>query len=305
MQSRRPTAGGKSFRFLLVAALSVILVAVAYHAGHNRPKPVTQATNPAATKTVTPPPSKTPATHKDAQLQQLIDTWADQQNFHASVVATELTGAHRSASRDANTTMVTASTYKLFVAYATLHEVEQGTISLHTTTRTGQTVEAALQKMILQSDNTSAEALGFLIGWDKIDSLAASVGATHTDINNYDNAGNPTRGDKHSTAADLATIVTKLQQGTLLNTSDTQLLLRLMEKQVWRERIPAGVPSGVAVADKPGWLSPADGESGYVENDAAIVYGPKSTYLLVIMTDGGSTQPLVDLSSQIYQYLEH
>jgi beta-lactamase class A len=70
-----------------------------------------------------------------------------------------------------------------------------------------------------------------------------------------------------------------------------------MKSQVWRERIPAGVPSGIAVADKPGWLD-------NVENDAAIVYGPKSTYTLVIMTTGNSTQPLADLSKQIYDYLQ-
>jgi beta-lactamase class A len=83
----------------------------------------------------------------------------------------------------------------------------------------------------------------------------------------------------------------------LLNTSNTDLLLRLMKTQQWRERIPAGVPSGIAVADKPGWLND-------VQNDAAIVYGPKSTYTLVIMTNGASTSPLADLSRQIYTYLE-
>lgn len=209
----------------------------------------------------------------------------------------ELGGSLRTASRNPATAMVTASTYKLYVAYAALHEVEQGTYTMQTTTRTGQTVSAALNKMILQSDNTSAETLGFLVGWDKVNSLAASVGATHTDINNYNNAGVAANGDKHSTAADLTTMVAKLQQGTLLNTANTQLLLGLMKTQAWRERIPAGVPSGVAVADKPGWLA-------NVQNDAAIVYGPKSTYTLVVMTNGNTTKPLADLSKLVYDYLQ-
>jgi beta-lactamase class A len=111
-------------------------------------------------------------------------------------------------------------------------------------------------------------------------------------------------GDKHSTAQDLATILQKLYAGSLLNSSHSQLLLSLMKQQHYRERIPAGVPSGVAVADKPGWLGPADGESGYTQNDAAIIYGPKSAYLLVITTTGSSTQPLASLSQQVYNYLE-
>jgi beta-lactamase class A len=168
---------------------------------------------------------------------------------------------------------------------------------MNTPTRTGQTLQAALQKMILQSDNSSAEALGFLVGWDKVDALAAAVGATHTHINNYTRAGVAANGNKQSTTADLSTMLHKLQQETLLNASDTALLLGLMKTQVWRERIPAGVPTGISVADKPGWLA-------NVQNDVAIVYGPKSTYLLVVMTNGSTTQPLADLSRVVYSYLQ-
>jgi beta-lactamase class A len=258
--------------------------------------------NPAPTKTAKTPTSAAkdtpkPVAHTDAQLQQIIDTWAAQHSFAATVDVQELHGSLRTAARAATSQMTTASTYKIYVAYATLHEVEQGTYTMQTSTRTGQTVQAALQKMILQSDNDSAEALGFLVGWDKVNALAKAAGAQATNINNYGSGGSLTNANKVSTAADLTTMITKLQQGTLLNSADTQLLLGLMKTQVWRERIPAGVPSGISVADKPGWLD-------NVENDAGIVYGPKSTYTLVIMTNGSTTQPLADLSRLIYDYLE-
>jgi beta-lactamase class A len=230
-------------------------------------------------------------------LQQIVNNWAAQQPFETTVDVQELGGNLREATRNQNTAMTTASTYKVYVAYAVLHQVEQGTYTMNTHTRTGQTIGATLSKMILQSDNASGEALGSLIGWGTVDSLAASAGATHTQLNNYDRYGNLTNTEKHTTATDLTTMVTKLQQGTLLNKSNTQLLLGLMENQEWRERIPSGIPAGITVADKPGWLS-------NVENDAAIVYGPKSTYTLVIMTSGSTTQPLADLSKLIYTYLE-
>jgi len=289
----------------LVKLLGILLLALVVGFGFSRVhhKSTAQATiAPVKSHTATPTPQPTastaqPSAHVDAQLQQIVDTWAAQHSFDSSVVVQELNDNLRTAGRNQENLMTTASTYKIYVAYAALHEVEQGTYTMNTATRTGQTVSAALQKMILQSDNTSADALGFLVGWDRIDALAASVGATHTDINNYNSAGVAANGDKQSTAGDLTVVVTKLQQGGLLNAADTQLLLGLMKNQVWRERVPAGVPSGIAVADKPGWL-------GDVENDAAIVYGPKSTYTLVIMTNGSTTQPLADLSRLIYNYLE-
>ncbi|HSX43287.1 MAG TPA: serine hydrolase [Candidatus Saccharimonadales bacterium] len=242
-------------------------------------------------------PFSRPKTHTDSGLQSVLASWSSQHAFDSAVDVHELTGTLRTAAQNSTTQMTTASTYKVYVAYATLHEVEQGRYTMNSPTRTGQTVSQALSKMILQSDNASAEALGFLVGWNRINSLAASAGATHTDINNYDSAGNATNGSKLSTAADLALMVTKLQQGNLLSKSHTDLLLNLMRQQIWRERVPAGVPAGVTVADKPGWLS-------NVQNDAAIVYGPKSTYVLVVMTNGSTTQPLADLSRTVYNYLE-
>jgi beta-lactamase class A len=260
-------------------------------------------TRPTQTDTVKPAAQATaqPTAHVDAGLQQIVDNWAAGHSFKSSVVVQELDGSKRSAARGSDSQMTTASTYKIYVAYAVLHSVEQGTFGTNTVTRSGQTVQAALQKMILQSDNNSAEALGFLVGWDKINALAAAAGATHTDINNYNSAGVAVNGDKLSTVADLSLMMQKLQQGTLLNAADTSLLLGLMKTQVWRERVPAGVPKGVSVADKPGWLT---GTGGNVQNDAAIVYGAKSTYLLVIMTNGSATQPLADLSRTVYGYLQ-
>lgn len=285
-----------------VLSIGVALAVVAgvgyykYTSAH-RTSPLAKTTAKPAQTTTHPQQPAQSSPHTDADLQRIITSWAAQRAFTSSVMAQELNGEQRGASLHATTTMTTASTYKIYVAYATLHQVEQGSITLRTKTRTGDSVNDCLDDMIRESDNDSAEALGFLVGWDTVNTLAAHAGATHTNINNYDSAGQATNGNKQSTAADLTLMVTKLQQGTLLNASDTQLLLGLMKNQQWRERVPAGVPAGVAVADKPGWLS-------NVENDAAIVYGPKSTYTLVVMTDGSTTQPLADLSRLIYNYLE-
>jgi beta-lactamase class A len=93
--------------------------------------------------------------HIDPKLQEAVDAWVSQQSFQGAVDVQEVNGKLRTAQHDNETAMVTASTYKVFVAYAVLHEAEQGTLSLNTKTRTGQTAQNALNKMILQSDNTA------------------------------------------------------------------------------------------------------------------------------------------------------
>jgi beta-lactamase class A len=239
-----------------------------------------------------------------SQLNQIITTWAGQQSFSSSVVIKQLTGGSQSTSYKADTSMVPASTYKIYVAYAILHGVEQGTYSLSTVTSDGNSIQTDLNNMILNSDNSAARTLGFLYGWKNINSLLQSQGINSTNLYNYVPPSTDPVGDKHTTANDLANTLSKLYNGQLLNSTNTQLLIGLMKQQHYRERIPSGVPSGIAVADKPGWLSPADGVNEYVQNDAAIVYGPKSTYILTIVTTGSSTQALANLSKLIYNQLE-
>jgi beta-lactamase class A len=285
---------------LIFGLLIVCLLFGVYHVGEHglqlAAKPKSKP-KPAAAQQV-------PEPQPDAALNQLIAAWAGQHSFISSVVVTELTGSLRTAAYNQASSVVPASTYKIYVAWAVLHGIEQGDYTLSTKTDDGSTIQADLQKMILNSDNDAARTLGFLYGWKNINALLQSQGIRSTDMYNYVPPSTLPVGNKHTTAADLATTLQKLYAGQLLNTTHTQWLLQLLKTQHYRERIPAGVPSGVAVADKPGWLSPADGENGYTENDAAIVYGPKSTYILVITTTGSTTQPLTDLSRQVYAYLE-
>ena len=282
--------------FVWLLALVVILIVIfyGYHAGER-----VAPNHPAATQPATAPPTTT-----DAALNQILSSWASQYSFSSSVDVIELTGSHRVASYNPASSIVPASTYKIYVAYAILHGVEQGKYTLQTTTSDGNTIQTDLNNMILNSDNDAARTLGFLYGWQNIDALLKTQGIDSTDLYNYVPPSTLPVGDKHTTAADLALTLQKLYNGQLLNQVDTQLLLGLMERQNYRQRIPAGVPSGITVADKPGWLSYADGDGETAQNDAGVVYGPKSTYVLVITTTGTSTSAVANLSTQVYNHLE-
>lgn len=293
---------------LVVAVVAATLIVFGFH--HFDTKPVSSQHGDASQQSTTKkedakasaPPA--PQTHTDAALSQIINSWRASHSFTTSVVVTELTGNLRTATYNATSSVVPASTYKIYVAYAILHGIEQGGYTLSTVTSDGNSIQTDLNAMILNSDNDAARTLGFLYGWKNINTLLQSQGTTGTDLYNYIPPSTQPVGDKHTTASDLATILQKLYKGQLLNQTHTQLLLSLMEQQHYRERIPSGVPSGVTVADKPGWLTGNDDPGTIVQNDAAIVYGPKSTYLLVITTTGSTTQPLADLSKLIYTYLE-
>jgi len=235
--------------------------------------------------------------HVDNGLNSLIESWANEQNDKYGVSVIEINGSTRTAGYQSEKQFATASTYKMFVAYMTLHNIEHGIYSLKTRTMTGKNVGDCLTITIINSDNDCGKALGFLAGWVNITNNLRPLGITNTDLNNYVGRDTDPTGEKYSTPDDEATLLQLLSAGKLLSAQNTNLLLDLIKRQVHRERIPAGVPTGVAVANKPGW-------NDNVQNDMAIVYGPKSTYILVIMSDGNNPTPLANLSELIYNYLQ-
>lgn len=233
----------------------------------------------------------------DKAFQSKLRLLVEDKSADYAIAVQELNGQKRVARVSASTPMVTASTYKLYVAYATLHKIEQGKATLQTRLSNGQTVGGCLEVMIIESDNTCGRALGFFAGWSDTEKLLATKNITRTYLNNYDSNDMLLTKDKTSTAQAHVSFLRQLERGQLLTTSHTKLLLGYMKDQRWRERIPAGVPENVDVADKPGWLIG-------VQNDAAIVYGPKSTYVVVILSNGNSTSSLKDISAEIYGYLQ-
>ena len=284
----------------LIGGVAVVSLCIVLWRSHSRPVAPTSATRTNTTNT----PVVIPTPKVDAGLLQLVGAWSQQQKVQTAVYVQEMSGELRTASNNPTTSVVPASMYKIYVAYAVLAGIEKGQYNLNTKTTDGNTIQVDLKTMIVDSNNTAARTLGFMVGWKNINALLTEQGLTGTDLYNYVPPSTDPVGDKSTTVNDLGLILSKLYKNELLNEEHTQLLIGFMKQQHYRERIPAGVPATVVVADKPGWLSPADGVSQYIQNDAAIVYGPKSTYVLVIATNGSSTKPLARLSTQIYNYLQ-
>lgn len=196
----------------------------------------------------------------------------------------ELSGKHRRAMYNENKTFVTASTYKMFVAYSTLRRVEAGTWSWgDANIAGGRNLATCFDDMIVKSDNACAEALLRMIGFKEITNEVRAIGLSDTSFT--------TGNTPQSTASDEALFLAQLESSQLPLSEDSRSrLLDAMKRNIYRRGIPAGANG--QVADKVGFL-------WGLLHDAAIAYSPSGTYVLVIMTDGSSWDAIADLTRQI------
>ncbi len=240
-----------------------------------------------------PPIRLTSSRHYTNLVSPIITNWARELDVQSSVYFELLSpGGPTVSTHRSDIPRVPASTYKLFLVYAYLHQVEVGSVSLSQLVYDNMSADECIQSMLLVSSDVCSFALGNTMGWNNVDSFLNSKGFTSTVLNNYDSVGNFTK-NKQSTAQDLGLLLKRLALGELLSQESSTYMLDAMARQQWRERIPSGVPSSVRVAGKPGWLDD-------IENDAAIVYSDKGTYILVIFTDKAPIGSLSGLSKQIY-----
>jgi len=194
----------------------------------------------------------------------------------------ELSGAGRSAEYNSGKRFITASTYKLFVAYGTLKKAESGEWKWSDQIAGGRDMAACFDDMIVKSDNACAEALLKKYGYNNLTNDIRGLGLTSSGFGTD---------SPYSTPNNLALFLTKLEGSQLgLKPESRDKLLGAMKRTVHRQGIPAGATG--QVASKVGFL---DG----LLHDAAIVYSPSGTYVLVIMTDGSSWANIAELTRQI------
>lgn len=223
-------------------------------------------------------------------LNALIRYWEATTYGNYGIIVREIGGQNRYAEFGADKRFVTASTYKMFLAYTVFKKIEAGKITPSQTTDMGWTVEDCITEMIVNSTNPCAVSLQNLVGWKEVDRMLHQAGFTDTYLNNLHGDE-----DKYTTVRDEADFLLRLYGGSLMNQAHTNQLLGLMQRQIWRGGIPAGVPYGTTVANKVGFYD------GWI-HDVAIVYGPKSTYILAIMSRGGSDPGFAELSRQVYDF---
>jgi len=176
---------------------------------------------------------------------------------------------------------VAASTAKVLAAAAYYHRVETGAASLEDPLG-DYTAGFQLREMIQQSDNDSWSLIMDAVGHEELADYAASLGVSYDpEINTL-------------TPADMATIVSDLYSGSLLNAGDTAQLLSYMQDTNYETLIPAAVPAGITVFHKYGLLQDE-------LHDAAVLAQGDTAYALVIYTKGQDLSDVPERTEVIHQ----
>jgi beta-lactamase class A len=221
------------------------------------------------------------------KVQQILNSWGSSHTSQQwSVVVQGLDGDKTLANLNQNTTYDPASVFKLYFTYPLLQQYSIGYLSKHYVTVSGRgsvTMQNCLEQMIEISDNPCGVAIGNRMGWGKTTKLINDLGMTNTNLNNLNGMT--------TSAADINFYLQKLGSKTLLPADARQYLLSLMQKQKFRDGIPAGC-AGCTVADKIGDL-------GSVRHDVGIVKYSGGSYTLAIMTNGAPYSQIAQLTSQI------
>ena len=141
-------------------------------------------------------------------------------------------------------------------------------------------VRELLERMIVRSSNLATNELVALVGADRANEAAHSLGATHIrvlrgveDIKAFDAGLNNT-----TTSADLAVLLERIERHEALSASSAELMKEILLRQQFNDEIPAGLPPGTPVAHKTGSIT-------VTLHDAAIVYpAGRKPYVLVVLT---------------------
>lgn len=211
----------------------------------------------------------------------LADVVAGKGNYGIAII--ELGGLGRVASANGDKVYVAASTYKLFIAYTAFKLNESGQLDWSEQIG-GMRADACLEIMIVHSDNECSWAMAERIGWGTIQDYVRAQGLSSTTLG----------GGKYTTANDLALFLRKLEEGHLLPGPSRNLLIDYMKRQVYRNGIPAA--TGMMVANKVGGY-------GSYTHDAAIVYVPGKTYIMVIMSNGYGWPGLTSVAKQVHSFV--
>jgi beta-lactamase class A len=239
-----------------------------------------------------------------AETQTKIDTYLASQAGTFGYTAIDLSSGE-TFGKNEDVSFLAASTVKVAFATYALHRVDEGGLKLSdkwtytsadyeggTGTLIGYdygtklSVSKMLELMIEESDNAASNVTLRYNGRGNIQAYLDQNGITGFNL-----------------TKNLATpLLTKIYDGELLSNSSKDLLIGFMKNSMLPDRIVAGVPDGIPVAHKIGTQVAAI-------SDVAIVYHPKTPYIIVIYSKEviGETKPnlaIKEISKIVYEHYD-
>lgn len=231
----------------------------------------------------------------DPAFSQELESFVGRQVGTYGVAIADLNGGVSAIVRG-DEVFATASLYKLFLMYAVLRAVNEGTLTLDETVTTlpnytfpeadggippatTLTVAEAIRRMIEASSNAAALALLDRIGPGALNAVPAQLGLRGTTL-----AARPSgQGTGHyfvdgtTTPIDLLTFFVALDGARLVSPAADALMQDALLGQQIRDRLPVLLPKSARVAHKTGDLE-------HSVHDAGIVYVPGRRFVVVVLS---------------------
>lgn len=241
---------------------------------------------------------------RDADLERAVRQALGEAADDYSVYVKELERG-RTASVNADRIFYSASLYKLFVMYEVFRQAAHRLIDLDEVlivtphydayafspraTQLCQSlpVRDLLQTMMSVSDNAAGVLLMELVGsWNVNTALDAFGMPTFRILED----------DLPLTVLDAALMLEAIVRGEAVDRASSEAMLGLLATERIDNGVLAGLPAGTVVAHKTGNLQTAT-------NQAAIVYSPEATYIIVALTGRGyETRYIRAVSEAVYRY---
>ena len=198
----------------------------------------------------------------------------------------------KTSTYNASKSMVSASVIKLFIAGAVYEKVNQHTLS-------EDTIAGDMRIMIENSNNDAANRLKDAAGgYEAVNNYASSHGYSGVGLHREFSKTGP---ENMITPRAVGKFLEDVHKGRVVNSTYSNKILGHMRNQKTLHKIPAGLGCSNCSASKSGEL-PDRG----VANDAAIVYSPKATYVIVVLSQTGAYSTaegnIREISKLVYDY---
>lgn len=213
-------------------------------------------------------------------LQAYLNDLARSMNVRVAIQ--QVGGGGWSASVRGGESLPSASTYKLYVAKWLFTQMSAGKIHWEDP-MLDTNVSTCFDRMTIASTNPCAEEWLRQVGRGNMNNFVYGLG-----FSGGTSFTNPIA--THTTPNDLRKYMLGLQNGSLVGGAYRDRLLHSLISHPYRKGIPTG--SQGTVYDKVGFLW------DYV-HDAAIVYHPRGTYVMVVMTKGQSYARIAEITRQV------
>ncbi|MDD5730274.1 MAG: class A beta-lactamase-related serine hydrolase [Candidatus Omnitrophica bacterium] len=166
------------------------------------------------------------------------------------------------------------------------------------------TVEELLELMITESDNTAANMIIGLLGFDYLNSYFKENGLEKTNLSRkmMDFRCRKQGIENYTTAEDITSILEKIYKKKFINAQISGQCLRILKDQKINDRIPKKLPQDAEVAHKTGL-------ENNVCHDAGIVFTEKGDFLICVLTrhpgrSGPAKRFISDIALNTYKYYQ-